>query len=215
MREKLKAIQKLVVFTALFVFVCLSFYLLWVHYQNQKAIFIESKGQPQFGKKGAPLQMVLFEDFRCENCRTFMEEVFPFIHEEYIERGKAELFVIPLAFLKGSKDLANAALCIYFLYPEGFFPFLKKASSLPLNKAYKEKYLQIGASFSGLSFSQFQNCLSLDYYFSQIEQNFELAKKTMKGDVTTPSLYINGERIPTYSKQIVLEKLEKLWKEKV
>ncbi len=214
MQEKFKAVQKLVIFTALFVLVCLSFYLVWLHYQNKRAVFIESKGQPKFGLKEAPLKLVLFEDFRCENCHVFMEEVFPFVYTNYVEKGKAELFLVPLGFLQGSKDLANAALCMYFLYPEGFFPFLKKASSLPLNKAYKEKYLQIAASFPALSFESFQNCLNRDSYFSQIEKNFEIAKKVMKGDVATPSLYINGERIPTYSKKIVLEHLEKRTKKR-
>lgn len=207
MGKNLIKIQRLVVFTSLFfLFFAFGFYFF---YKNS-AISIDITDQPYFGSPSAPLQLVLFEDFRCTGCKAFMKEILPEIQKRYVQTGKAKLVIIPVAFLEGSKDLSNAALCIYRWYPEGFFSFLEKAAYLPSAKASKERYLQIAAKIREVPLGSFQACLQKEIYFSQLERNYELGKKVMRGEVFTPTLYINEEKVSAHSLPGILEKMEAL-----
>ena len=92
--------------------------------QREVPALIDPRGHPSIGT-GA-IHLVIFEDFLCPNCRAFTEEILPHITTRYIETGLARYTMVPLAFLEGSKPLANAALGVYAQAPNQFLPFVQE-----------------------------------------------------------------------------------------
>src|SRR5277367_4204628 len=77
--------------------------------KRARPIAIEVRA-PIFGDRKAPIEVVLFEDFKCHACHAFSEKILPQLKLEYLFSEKIRLKLIPLGFLNGSKVLANAAL---------------------------------------------------------------------------------------------------------
>ncbi|UBH22371.1 DsbA family protein [Macrococcus armenti] len=59
---------------------------------------IDTKGQPQMGKKDAKVKIIEFGDFKCPACRYFETDIKPEIEKKYIDTGKAELYFIHSPF---------------------------------------------------------------------------------------------------------------------
>ena len=85
-------------------------------------IAINTAGHPTIGT--GPIEMVIFEDLCCTNCRVFTENIFPQITSQYVETGKARLTVVLISFGNHAKPLANAALAVYKIAPTRFLPFI-------------------------------------------------------------------------------------------
>ncbi len=64
---------------------------------------------PFFGNRESPVELVLFEDFKCDACHLFSRNMLPHIVAEYLTPQRISLKIVPLGFLHDSKILANAA----------------------------------------------------------------------------------------------------------
>ncbi|MEN9654699.1 MAG: thiol:disulfide interchange protein [Chlamydiota bacterium] len=173
---------------------------LWKALQEPEFTRIETAGFPVVGVRDAEVQIVIYEDFRCVNCRIFSEWVIPKIVARFIETGRASLTIVPLAFLENSKPIANAALAVYHLAPEQFLPFAKAA----LERFAKEPYsrsaiFEIAYNLDHIDIQEFARSIDEGRYYPLIDQALVFAKELMGDQFGTPALFINGVRTPTHS----------------
>lgn len=61
--------------------------------------------QQSLGKDDAPVKVVEFGDFKCPACRTWDVTVLPRLKEEYIDKGKVQLYFINFPFIGKDSDL--------------------------------------------------------------------------------------------------------------
>lgn len=86
-----------------------------------QTVSFDLSNQPVLGQEDAPVTLVVFEDFKCPNCKRFEEEFLPEIRSKYIDTGKAKLVSLNFPFLAqnarlpvdDSKLAAQAAECAF------------------------------------------------------------------------------------------------------
>ncbi len=177
-----------------------------------KAIRLDTAGHPTIGNASAKIEMILFEDFRCSHCCTFSSEIFPQINSKYITTGDARYTIVPLAFLKGSKPIANAALSVFHSSPSRFIDFLDQiATRCQSGEILNERSLiGIAKVVGGINLSKLQECLDTQCYNHELEKNLQMAHKIMGKNFGTPSLYVNGVLTSTASFRAIQLRIESL-----
>jgi protein-disulfide isomerase len=153
---------------------------------------------------------VIFEDFRCINCRTFSEEVFPQISHAYIETGKARFTIVPLAFLDGSKALANAALGVYDHAPDRFLPFIGEL--FRVKAVRRREILAAAQTVGGIDPYYLARCMDHDLYGKVLEANLNWAKQILGHQFGTPALLINGVPTSTASFDEIAHRIDQIEK---
>lgn len=191
MRRRKKTDKLLVVITiAVVVFISTTTY--WVDLVIPKDIDIE-KGL-SFGKKGASINLVIFEDFKCKYCKEYANKIFPIIKEKYLDTNIIDYTIIPVAFIYGSKPIANAAIAIYELQQDQFFKFLKIISQKKAKVTTKEDLIEIASSLEGINLEVFEDFLEDEVFNKYLKNNLSYAKKIMPS-FEVPTAYINGQRV--------------------
>ena len=158
---------------------------------------IDTKGSPTIGNPLANIEIVIFEDFRCSHCAHFTETAFPKILKEYINTGKARYTLIPIAFLPDSKPIANAALLVWAIKPELFFPFAEALfSKSPTELLNENDLLQIAKNVGGIDLERLKTCIKTECHSNQLENNIEQIRRIFGNGFGTPALFVNGFAIP-------------------
>lgn len=183
------------------------------------SITINHNGQPTLGYPKAKVNVVVFEEPKCSNCRDYSEEIFPKIKQEFIDTNKITYTLIPVSFLPGSMPAAVALLCVYYsdpTYPndELFFSYLdyiyKHQPDELTDWATKEKLTEFAKATSpAIDLSKLQNCIQMETYRIRIEQNTAYGKELMGGAISTPSVYVNGIRAEELSYDSISELIKK------
>lgn len=177
-----------------------------------KAVRLDIAGHPTIGNVSAKIEMILFEDFRCSHCCTFSREIFPQINSKYIATGDARYTIVPLAFLKGSKPIANAALSVFRYSPNSFIAFLDQiATRCQSGEVLNERsLLGIAKGVGGINLGKLQECLDTQCYNHELEKNLQMAHKIMGKNFGTPSLYVNGVLTSTVSFRAIQTRIDSL-----
>lgn len=175
-------------------------------------IHLNTKGYPTLGKADAKIEMVLFEDLKCPHCCAFSTQVFPLIQEHYINSGLVRYVIVPLAFLEGSKPVANAAIAVYRQNPNRFFDYTKVLAFLCLKNQYptEDELLKIAKNIGGINLVQLQECIDTHCYYEELDRNLAWAKKLMGKNFGTPSLYIDGISTSTLSFRTIQTRMDKI-----
>lgn len=177
-----------------------------------KSVNIETKNQPTMGNPNAPIEIVVFEDLKCFNCRRFNLNVLPTIKKKYINTGKAKYTVINLAFIPGSMPAANAARCLYEQNPKYFFAFVKyiyeNQPPEEQNWATVPTLLEYANHIPGINQNKFERCVINMPYTEFIKNNLKMASKIMGETVATPAVYVNGRVV----QPLTIEQIEKVIK---
>lgn len=170
-----------------------------IFYKSQKLelpnpVYIDSTNQPKIGN--GKINIVVFEDMKCGNCKQYNQSIYPYIQSHYINTNKATYTLIPLAFIQHSMPAANAALCVYHQKENLFFSYVdylyQHQPNEALDWATPETLIRFAQSIPGIDIEKLETCIKENTYYTQLEQNLNLAAKLMNGQVQTPSLYING-----------------------
>jgi protein-disulfide isomerase len=170
----------------------------WFYYTKKlpTPVHIEIAGCPVLGEKGAPVHMVLFEDFRCGSCKSFNLQLLPKIQAHYIDPGYARFTIVPLAFIQGSKPLANSALAVYHIAPDRLLSYMhglcQGFGEIETRTSTHQQLINLAKSIGGIDLLQFKTCVMTDCYEAILEKNLILAKEIMGKEFGTPMLYING-----------------------
>lgn len=174
-------------------------------------IAFEFAGMPTLGNEGAPLEFVVFEDLRCGSCRQFSQDVFPEIESHYIATGKARYTFIPVAFIQGSKRLANAALAVHASTPHRFFPYLERLfAEFSDDGATREQLVELAMQVGGIDLRFLSHAIATRQFYGELDRNLKMAKKTLGNDFGTPALYVNGFPLPTRSFEALEKKIQKV-----
>lgn len=175
-------------------------------------VHLETKGNPTIGRMNAKVELVLFEDLRCPHCCAFSAQILPQIVKMYVDSGTARFSVIPVAFLTGSKPIANAALAVYRQNPDRFFAFSQAIALRCLEGEHpndEELYL-IAKRVGGINLVRLQECLESHCYYEDLDRNLHWAKNIMGKDFATPALYVDGISTSTSSFGAVQTRIEKI-----
>ncbi len=63
------------------------------------------------GDTAAPVQVIYFDDYACDDCATFSKEAVEPLHRDWVQKGRARLTIVDLAWHRGSVAGAAAASC--------------------------------------------------------------------------------------------------------
>lgn len=202
--------KKIVLVTAIFAAFFLGIAFLYKKTLVPDPVQINMMGQPTIGS-GA-IEMVVFEDLRCANCRIFTEDIFPQIVAQYVQSGRARLVLILIAFGEESKPLSNAALTVYKIAPDRFLPFILEL--LHTKAVGKEEILQAASKTGGIDPDLLAESIDAHTYYPEIDRNLDLARSLMGDDFGTPTLFINGIETSTDSFQDIVRRVNRLEKNK-
>jgi len=168
---------------------------------------------PVFGPTTASVEVILFEDLKCQGCRIFSKEVLPRLEKDYLASERIRLKVIPLGFLGGSKVLANAALEVYRLSPEGFFPFVNtlfdRFEFESIDESSANLVFELAQEIKGIDLPQLKACIDQNCHYSELDRNLLEAKSLMGKKFRIPALYINGVRMKTTDYQSIQKEIER------
>ena len=174
-------------------------------------IDLNTQGLPYIGSPEAKVEIVMFEDFHCAHCREFTETIFPEIESEYIQTGKVRYVIVLLAFMNGSKPLANAAMSVFKETPERFIPFVNAVfRKMGEGLVEESDLLGIAEEIGGINLYALKACTRSHCYYAQLEKNLEWARGVMGKSFGTPALYVNGVRTSTTSFYAVQEIVSEL-----
>jgi protein-disulfide isomerase len=190
-------IDKLLVLITSFISLLIAVVVFWIDLAHPKKIDI--KNCLSFGNKDSFVTLVIFEDFKCEYCKQFSSEILPQIKSKYIDTNKISYKVMPLAFIHGSRPIANAAIAIYELKKDQFFAFLKKISQKDVKAESKEDLINIAKNLEGVNLEIFKEFLNQDIFDNYLQNNLIYAKKIMKS-FQVPTIYLNGHKIKNVEK---------------
>ena len=76
-------------------------------------------GSPILGDPSAPITIVEFGDYQCEQCYAWFHETKPALVRDYIDTGKANLVFVDLAFL--GRDSIPASMATYCAEDQGMY----------------------------------------------------------------------------------------------
>lgn len=181
---------------------------------SQPVPIMVADGHPRIGSSHARVGLLLIEDFRCAGCRTFIEEVFPAIREKYIDTGLAYCILVPVAFLDGSKPLANAALAVYKIAPKRFFAYVhaifQHFGTREIHGSERVELLKLAEQVGGIDVEPLKKCIETNCHFTDLDRNFDWAERIMGKDFAVPTLYVNGIPTLTNSVEAVSSRIDKV-----
>ncbi len=184
------------------------------YFREPDAIVLETVGFPSIGSSKAKIEVVVIEDLRCCNCKEFTSQVFPHIQDRYIASGDVRFTIVPVAFISGSKPLANAALEVYRISPDHFFAYIEQI--LPLCESSEisaNDLLRIAEKIGGIDLAQLENCILSDCHYWELDKNLEWAQAVMGKNFGTPALYVNGKPTSTRSFHAVQQRIDQVLNE--
>lgn len=140
---------------------------------------------PIIGRPSAKVQLVLIEDYRCRACRKFSIEVFPEIERRYIDTGEAKCLFVPVAFLHGSKPLANAAIAVYEINPDRFSAYsrllFETFGNRTTTEPETEELVSLAATVGGIDLKELRERIQSQRYYKDLDRNLEWARKILEG----------------------------------
>lgn len=152
-------------------------------------------GIPVLGDNNAPVTIVEFADFQCPFCGEWQKTIFQELKSKYIETGKARFVFMDYAFLGDeSTRAAQAARCAndqnrFWEYHD----LLYTKQSGENEGAFVDDNLKQFAKELKLNEDEFNSCFDSNKYASQL--NSDIVKADEYGVISTPTIYINGNKL--------------------
>jgi protein-disulfide isomerase len=154
--------------------------------------------QPTLGQANAPLKVILFENFMCEYCKGFEEEVFPELKRDYIDTGKIEVYYVNLAWGSEQAELsALAGECAYRQDEATFWQF--KSDVYRAQGSWQTLDDLLNVAGATMEVEPLRQCVEEQRYASEVQRDLELADKV--GVQGTPSIIVGnqGFEAPDYA----------------
>jgi protein-disulfide isomerase len=150
------------------------------------------------GPEDAPVVIYEFADFQCPGCAQFATFVAPLIKERYVQPGVVRYvyYDFPLTQIHANAFLASrAGRCAdeqdrFWPYHDVLYAQQARWSSM---RNPTDQFIQYAADV-GADRRQFGDCLRSDRHAREITQNMRLGESL--GVQGTPTLFINGKRLP-------------------
>lgn len=181
--------------------ICLGIFLASCNQSAEKAKVksIDTSGQPTIGNPQASVEVVVFEEPKCTECKLFSQMIFPVLKKNYIDTGKIKYTFMPVSFISDSMNAAMAWVCAYDQKKNGeaAFAFVSKTYAHQKDEdvdwATQEQLLDFAKEASPeIDADALAHCLKDGTYQKQIEKNTKIGTDLMDGELGTPAVYING-----------------------
>ncbi|NGX56354.1 MAG: hypothetical protein K1060chlam5_00592 [Candidatus Anoxychlamydiales bacterium] len=156
---------------------------------------LKGKNEIFFGNKNALVQVVIFEDFKCKYCKDFTLLHLSDLKKNYIDTNKIGYTIVPISFICGSNNFANAAIAIYNLKRDKFFDYLYEISKDDISIESKEDVFKITKNISGLNHDLFMDIVKYKIFDEDLEENLKISKSIMKRNFVVPTAYVNGHKV--------------------
>jgi protein-disulfide isomerase len=167
------------------------------------------KTLPLLGSSNAPVEMMIFEDFRCEECKEFSLHIMPLIEQNFIQTGKVKVYLIPLSIFGDTDAVAKIMVCLSKQNGNLGYAFIKNwwQSEVENEKERIDAALKPleGDILEGL-FLQGKEQLDIQKFFNQ---NYEMAKKLLSEDGALPSILIEGKELDDFNYFSIAKEIEK------
>jgi len=149
-------------------------------------------GSPILGNPSAPITIVEFGDYQCEQCYAWFHETKPAIVRDYIDTGKANLVFVDLAFL--GRDSIPASMATYCAEDQGMYweyhdLLYNSQESVDGGWANSERLKAFAFSLD-LDMELFESCLDSGKYSKRVQYNIQQAREN--GVRGTPGFFIVG-----------------------
>ncbi len=158
--------------------------------------------QPQLGQEDAPVEIAVFEDFKCPACQFFDAEVMPQIERELISTGQAKLYFLNYPFIgPDSTVAATAGECVYEQDEAAFWSyknFVFRAQG-PESQAWATPAFLTDIARNNLpaiDADALQSCIEDETYAERVAAEREMG--TAAGVQGTPSVFVAGERVEDF-----------------
>ncbi|KEF35128.1 DSBA oxidoreductase [Deinococcus sp. RL] len=174
-----------------------------------QTVNFDLQGQPILGQADAPVTVVVFEDFKCPNCKRFEEEFLPQIRAQYLDTGKARLVPMNFPFLaeaarlpeNDSKFAAQAVECAFVQGGSEAYDALSKIifrAQGPESQVWasKSRLKELAQNVEGLDQARFATCLDNDETAAAVEADTAQARRANVGG--TPTVFVNGRALDSY-----------------
>lgn len=174
---------------------------------------LEIGDAPVLGNADAPHTIVEFFDFQCVACGAYFTKMESQIRTEFIETGKARVVAKPLRFIDEyaganagteSRRAAIAALCagqqggFWKLYDAIFTAEQDEVRAGKQNENsgnLTDIFFTERARDAGLNEKSFTQCVSSGTYDTALQEYLQDATAAMNGQVSTPSVFVDGQRL--------------------
>lgn len=158
------------------------------------------KGDAILGDENATVEIIEYASTTCGHCRTFQKTILPQIKSAFIETGKANLVYRDLPTAPANVAVAGGALarCAgadkYHDVLDAIFTDQYEIIQATRTGGALKELVRIGGDH-GLSEEQVKACVSNAKVIAEITRTADLA--TEDGVNSTPTLFINGDRVET------------------
>ncbi|WP_106766141.1 DsbA family protein [Paenibacillus faecalis] len=154
--------------------------------------------QPMLGDPSAPVQFVLFSDYKCSYCKLWAEDVLPQVKTEYVDTGKANFVYVDMAFLAPDSVLAALAGETLYQMDESYFwkyhDLMTERQGDPSKQWATYSFITnlVEEEMPEVPLEQFKEDLKSEKYIKNIKRDLDIADK--QGVEGTPTVFINGQK---------------------
>lgn len=158
--------------------------------------------QPVLGAEDAPVEIAVFEDFKCPACKYFDENVHPQIKRELIDTGKARIYFLNFPFIgPDSRTAALAGECVYNQNNDAFWEYktfvFRSQGPESQEWATPAALADIArANVPAIDADAMQSCTEQATYDDQVTADYDMGNAA--GVSGTPSVYVNGQKLESF-----------------
>lgn len=163
---------------------------------------LDLSGQPLLGQEDAPVEIAVFEDFKCPACQFFDAEVMPQLERELIDTGQARFYFLNFPFLgPDSTTAAIAGECVYNQDEAAFWEYktLLFRAQGPESEEWATPAFLAGIARDNLpqlDADALQSCIEDETYAEEVAADRDMGNAA--GVQGTPSVYVNGELLESF-----------------
>jgi protein-disulfide isomerase len=154
--------------------------------------------QPNFGTSGAPVVLVLFSDFQCPYCKEEAKMVRANLVSAYPKQVRAYFKDLPLEQIHPwAKPAAIAGRCVFKQNPNAFWDYhdwIYEHQSEITADNLRAKIMEF-AQGKELDALQLGRCMDTKATEAEVNKSVEEARELRVS--STPTLFVNGRRLPS------------------
>lgn len=159
--------------------------------------------QPMLGQPDAPVEIAVFEDFKCPACAFFDENVLPQVERELIGTGQARMYFVNYPFLgPDSTTAAIASECAYRQDEAAFWTFktyiFRSQGDETQEWATPARLAEIARdNVPGLDADELRTCTEEERHADVVQADRELGNRV--GVQGTPTVFVDGVALEDFS----------------